>query len=117
MKKTFLFLTLAVLMSVAAFAADSGTGKIHLTSAVKVGSVELPAGEYKVSWTGTGDNAQVSLKQGKVSTTTTARVVDVKRPSNAFVVKNDNGARVLSEIQFEDKTLVLNPAEATATGR
>jgi hypothetical protein len=117
MKKTLLILTLSALTSVAAFAADSGTGKIRLATPVKVGTVDLPAGDYKVSWTGTGDNAQVNLKQGNVSATTSAKVVEAKHSTDAVVTKSDNGARVITEIQFRDKTLVLNQAEVATAGR
>jgi len=117
MKKTLLILTLSALTSVAALAADGATGKIRLATPVKVGSVELPAGDYRVSWTGTGDNAQVNLKQGNVSATTSAKVVDVKHFNDAVVTKSDNGARVLTEIQFQAKTLVLNQADVAAAGR
>jgi hypothetical protein len=117
MKKISLFLTLFAWMAVAAFAADSGSGKIHLDSAVKVGSDQLPAGDYKVSWTGTGDNAQVTLTQGKVKATTSARVVAERRKSDAVGTKTDNGSLYLTEIQFKDTTLVLTPAQATSAGR
>ena len=117
MKKISVVVTVFALLAVAAFAADSGTGKIHLDSAVKVGSEQIPAGDYKVSWTGTGDNAQVTLVQGKVSATTAAKVVDAKRRADAVVTKSDNGARVLTEIQFQNQTLVLNQADVAAAGR
>ena len=117
MKKFSVFMTFFALMAVAAFAADSGTGKIHLASAVKVGSDQLPAGDYKVSWTGTGDNAQVTLTQGKVSATAPAKVVEAKRRSDAVVTKSDNGSQVLTEIQFQNKTLVLGQTDVTAAGR
>ena len=117
MKKSSVFMTFFALMAVAAFAADSGTGKIHLASAVNVGSNKLPAGDYKVSWTGNADNAQVTLTQGKVSATTSAKVVDARHRSDAVVTKSDNGAQILTEIQFQDKTLVLNQADVASAGR
>ncbi len=102
--------------AITAFAAD-GSGKIHLDNSVKVGSTELPAGDYKVTWTGSGDNAQVTLKQGKTSATTTARLVDVRRNSDGVGTKTENGSAVLTEIQFKEKTLVLDQGTAQSTGR
>jgi len=104
-------------LSVSAFAADTGTGKIHLDSAVKVGSTQLPAGDYKVKWNASGDNAQVTLTQGKTSATTNAQVLDVKRAQDGVGTKTENGARVLTEIQFRDKTLVFQPATGTVAGQ
>jgi hypothetical protein len=117
MKRFSSLLILSTMISIAAFAADGGSGKVRLDSAVKVGSTELPAGEYKVSWTGSGDNAQVTLKQGKTTATTTAQVVELRRNNDAFATKNENGSRVLTEIQFRDKTLVLHETSGQVAGR
>jgi len=114
MKRFSSLLILSTLLAAAAFAADGGSGKVNLDSAVKVGSTELPAGTYKVTWTGSGDNAQVTLKQGKTSASTTAQVVEVRRNSDAIATKNENGSRILTEIQFRDTTLVLHPTQVQA---
>lgn len=117
MKKILGSLILVSAFSLAAVAADAGKGTVQLPGTVKIGTTELPAGSYKVSWTGTGDTAQVTLKQGKREVTTTAQVVDQKRSQDAIVTKTENGAQVLSQIQFRDKTLVLNETHADVTGR
>jgi hypothetical protein len=65
MKRFSSLLILSTLLIVTGFAADGGSGRIRLDNAVNVGTTELPAGDYKVTWTGTGDNAQVTLKQGR----------------------------------------------------
>jgi hypothetical protein len=117
MKRFSSLLILSTLLAVAAVAADNGSGRVRLDSAVKVGSTELPAGDYKVTWTGSGDHAQVNLTQGKTSATTTAQVVEVRRNTDAFATKNENGSRVLTEIQFRNTTLVLHPASAQTAGQ
>jgi len=117
MKRISSLLILSTLLAVTAFAANAGSGKVTLDSAVKVGSTELPAGNYKVTWTGSGDNAQVTLKQGKTSATTTAQVLEVRRPVDAVATKSENGSRVLTEIQFRDTTLVLHPVQTQAAGQ
>jgi hypothetical protein len=114
MKRFSSLLILSTLLAVSAFAADGGSGKVSLASSVKVGSTELPAGDYKVTWTGSGDNAQVTLKQGKTTATTTAQVVEVRHNNDAVATKNENGSRVLTEIQFRDTTLVLHPTQVQA---
>ena len=117
MKSLASLLVLFTIVSGAAFAADSGSGKIHLGSAVKVGSTELPAGDYKVTWTGSGDNAQVTLKQGKTAATTTARLLDVRRNNDGVGTKTENGSAVLTEIQFRDKTLLLDQGQGQSAGQ
>ena len=118
MKQFLSLLILSAAVAVTAFAADGGSGTVRLDSAVKVGSTELPAGDYKVVWTGSGDNAQVTLKQGKKDVvTTSAQVVQVRRNQDAFATKNESGSRVLTEIQFHDQTLVLRDAPGQVAGR
>jgi hypothetical protein len=114
MKRLLIVLTLLSTFSLAALAADAGSGSVRLTSAVKVGSTELPAGNYKVTWTGTGNNAEVTLKQGKYSVTAPAQVVDAKHSQDAYATKAENGSRILTEIQFRDKTLLLNSSTTIA---
>ena len=117
MKRIASLMILLTMISAAAFAADSGSGKIRLDSAVKVGSTELPAGDYKVTWSGSGDNTQVTLTQGKTKATATAQLVEVRRNTDAISTKNENGSRVLTEIQFRDKTLVLHEASSQVAGQ
>src|SRR5271169_3256690 len=110
MRRVSSLLVLLTMISITGFAADGGSGKVRLDGAVKVGSTELPAGEYKVTWTGSGDNAQVTLKQGKTTAIATAQVMEVRRNNDAFTTKSENGSRVLTEIQFRDTTSVLHEA-------
>jgi hypothetical protein len=117
MKRFASLLVLLTMIAVTAFAADSGSGKVSFDSAVKVGSTELPAGDYKVTWSGSGDNAQVTLKQGKTTASTTAQVVEVRRSNDAVATKTENGARVVTQIQFKDKTLVLHNAPSQVAGQ
>ena len=98
-------------------AADGGSGTVRLETAVRVGSVELPAGDYKVSWTGPSDDAQVTLKQNQTTASATAKVVEVRRNADSYVTKIENGTRVLTEIQFSKITLVLNPSQGEPTSR
>ena len=101
MKRLLILVALFTVTSLAGFTADGGSGKIHLDSPVKVGSTELPAGDYKVTWTGSG--AQVTLTQGKTTATIMAQVLEVRHNDDAFATKNENGSRVLTEIQLHDK--------------
>ena len=117
MKKTIGSLILVTIFSFTAFAASPNSGTVQIPAAVKVGGTEIPAGSYKVSWTGTGDNAQVTLKQGKHTVTTAAQVVDEKHPQNGVSTKTENGSRVLTQIQFRDKTLVFHETSATVAGQ
>jgi YD repeat-containing protein len=117
MRRFASLILLSTLIATAAFAADSGSGKIRLDSAVKVGTTELPAGEYKVTWTGSGTATEVTLTQGKTKVTLPAQVVEVRRKSDAVSTRNENGSVVLTEIQFQKETLVLQNAPSQVAGQ
>ncbi|HVP50224.1 MAG TPA: hypothetical protein VMT56_03280, partial [Candidatus Bathyarchaeia archaeon] len=87
------------------FPTNENSGTVHLETAVRVGSTQLSPGDYKVSWTGPSDNAQVTLKQNQTTATVTARVVEARNNTDSYSTKSDNGARVLTEIQFHKVTL------------
>ena len=117
MRRFATLIVLSTLIAATALAADSGSGKIRLDSEVKVGATELPAGDYKVTWTGSGANTEVTLAQGKTKVTTSAQVVAVSRKTDAISTKSENGARVLTEIQFRNETLVLQNAPSQVAGQ
>jgi hypothetical protein len=117
MKRFASLIVLSTLFAVAAIAADTGSGKIRLNTAVKVGTTELPAGDYKVSRTGSGSATEVTLTQGKTKVTLPAQVVAVRRNQDAIATRTENGSRVLTEIQFQKETLVLQNEPGQVAGQ
>src|ERR1700691_4215159 len=84
MKRFIGFAWLLVLFSVPAFAARNSQ-TVNLSENVKVGSTQIPAGNYKVTWTGSGSDAQVTLAQGgKTFVTAPAKVVEEKHNLTGF---------------------------------
>jgi hypothetical protein len=78
------------LVSVPAFAAKNSE-KITIGHTVTVGTTQLPAAEYKVTWNETGSNTQVTLTHGKSVITLPAKVVEQKHNVNS-VRTDDAGA-------------------------
>jgi hypothetical protein len=60
MRRFATMIVLSTPIAAAAFAAEGGSGKIRLRSAVKVGTIELPVGDYTVTWTGSGSSSEVT---------------------------------------------------------
>lgn len=54
-----------VLMSVSAWAGDKMKANIQINQTLHVGSAQLDPGEYKMTWTESGSNAEVTFSQGK----------------------------------------------------
>ena len=119
MKYTKHFAVLAVfclVMSAGLFAESKSAGKMSITDPVQVGPTRLAPGDYKVEWTGTGDNVQINIMKGnKVVASTEGKVVEMPNSatSNAVVTKElDNNTRALTEIQFDNRKEALQLANS-----
>jgi hypothetical protein len=107
MKRIFGFLIVLVLAGAPAFAV-SDSQSVNIPSAVKVGSTQVAAGSYKVSWTGAGSNVQVTLaKNGKTVATAPAKIVSERNQYSGVSTQAEGGAQVLQTIQLNSVTLVL----------
>lgn len=107
MKRFFASALIVASLSVPAFAAKNSQD-ITLTDPVKVGETQLPAGNYKVSWTTTGSATQVTIaEKGKASVTVPAKLVDAKNGHVAVLTNTVGGVAVLQSIQLNNMSLVL----------
>ena len=77
MKRLFGYALMLALTAAPALAAKNSQS-LNFASPVKVGTTEIPAGDVKVTWTGTGDNVQVTLAENGKTLTIPAKVVDEK---------------------------------------
>jgi len=106
-KRIFGFALMCALLSVAALAA-SNSQTINFSGAVQVGTTTLPAGEYKVSWTGTGDSGKVTFeKKGIAPVTVSAKIVDEKNGHTGISTDTQGGKDVLKTIVFSKVSLIL----------
>jgi hypothetical protein len=81
-----------------------------------VGTTEIPAGDVKVTWTGSGDNVQVTLAEnGKAAISIPAKLVEEKHSHKGYVVSRANGTDQLQAIQLSDVSLQL--ASPSASGQ
>jgi hypothetical protein len=116
MKRLFGFAFVLALISVPAFAAKNSQS-VTVPENVTVGSAQLPAGDYKVSWTGTGNSVQVTLKQQGVHTPATATVpaklVEENHDQQSLIINSQSGARTLDSIQLKHVSLVLTSGPAS----
>ena len=121
LRSTVLFLVLASLLSISAFAAnDSHKGGMNISAPVQVAGKQLAAGDYTVKWDGSGPTVQVNLiRNGDVVATVPARVVKLDQKPDRDIVEvktGSNGDRTLSSIQFEGKTYALEIGGEAAGG-
>lgn len=83
MKAAKLFILLvgsSLLLSASAFAGN-GNKKLHLYESVTLDGKQLPAGDYKFEWTGTGPDVTLNVLKGKETVATvSAHIVSVNAP-------------------------------------
>lgn len=115
MKRLFGYALMLALVAAPAFAAAKNSQTVSFAQSVKVGSTEIPAGDVKVTWTGTGDNVQVTLSENRTTVTFPAKIVDEKHTFKSYIVNTSTGSAQLQAIQLKDISLQLtNP---TASGQ
>jgi len=82
---------------------------------ISVGTTQLPAGNYKLTYTGSGSNVQVTLMQGrKTAATFTAKEVAVK---NVRGVETTSRGGVVSLVAIQIKDVRLELVDAPQTGQ
>lgn len=115
MKYAVYALILTMALSMTAFAAN---GNMNLISAGKIGTTNLTPGEYKLTWTGEGNNVQVNIVGKGVKMTVPATIVNSEKTSpHDAVVKASDGS--IQEVQFNGKKtlLKLSGVADTAVGK
>jgi hypothetical protein len=116
MKRFFGFAVLLSLVAIPAFAAKNEQS-VTFANTVTVGATKLPAGEYKISWTGTAPNVQVTIVQRDarhpVTVTAPAKLVDEKHSSVQFTTGDQSGVTTLQQLQLKSVSLAFTSAPAS----
>ena len=103
--------TAALMLSPAALAKDTHSGKFTLASPAQVGTTQLKAGHYKAEWTGPDNALRVSiLENGKTVATTKGKLKELKHPSPYDAVATRalrNHARRIDKIDFNNRSEAL----------
>ncbi len=103
-----LLLGLALTLATSAFAANKGS--VQFNDPVTVNGKQVAAGEYNLTWDGSGPNVELNILKGKnVVATVPARMVDLDRAAatNSIVTVSDGGQKSLTEIRFSGKKFAL----------
>ncbi len=107
MKRFFGIAMILVLFSAPAFAATNKPQTVTIPETVQVGSTQVPAGDYKLTWTGAGSDVQVTLAQNnKAVVTFSAKAISGKN-SPGVDTDTKGGVSVLQSIQLSSVSLVL----------
>ena len=116
------FKTWAGLLVLALVPAVYGADASHpltLTKGVAVNGTAVQAGDYKMKWTGSGDNVDVSIARGKhVLATSPAHVVALDTApaqDTLYYRQNADGSQSLSEVRCGGKKFAIVLGQQTAS--
>jgi hypothetical protein len=104
-KRALAFTFIFAILPFAANAASKNTANIVLDSNVTVGTTELPKGTYKVVWTGTDTNAQVTFTNRNLTKTVPAQIVEGRNNMEAELTDSKDNKTILTGLQLKDATL------------
>jgi hypothetical protein len=106
----------SLLLASAAFAGEKASVKVFET--VKVNGKTIPAGDYNVSWEGTGSNVQVSILKGKETIATLPAQLEASSAASAnsgySTRKEGDGSTSLTNVFFAGKKYSLNLDQQSA---
>lgn len=112
MKRFLGYAAMLALLSVPAFAAKNSEN-ITISQPVTVGTTQVPAANYKVTWTNTGSNAQVTLTHGKSVITLPAKIVEQKNNLSSVLTQTKDGANILEGINLSNVTVTFTSAPSS----
>jgi hypothetical protein len=127
MKVTKLFTLLAgssLLLSASVFAGTTNKKSLHIYENVTVDGKQLPAGDYRVEWSGTGSDVTVNILKGKDTVASVpARIVPVNaayKQDGYTATAEKDGSQSVTQFFFTGEKFDLEFGQAasanTATG-
>lgn len=106
--KKLICVMLVALFSLSALAAGTaGKGSMSLTSPAQLAGKQLPAGNYKLQWSGEGTEVKVTVLSGKQEVVTApAKIVERAQTAlNDAIVKGDDGS--IKQVWFGGKKMSI----------
>jgi hypothetical protein len=91
----------------AANAASKNSANVVLDNTVTVGTTEVPKGTYKIVWTGTDPNVQVTFTNGKWTKTVPAHIVETRNDIETQTTNVKDNKTFLTGLKLRDATLVF----------
>ena len=112
----FMFATFAVLLfSLSGWASDKMRANIQIYETVHIGSTELAPGEYKMTWTQSGSDAEVTISRGKrVIATVAARVAEVRSGYSSPVLDTDGASNTLIGVDLPKVSISFRSESAVS---
>ncbi len=111
--KFTLSIVVLVLLSVSAWARDKMKANIQIDQTLYVGSTQLDPGEYKMTWTESGSNAEVTFSQGKkVIATVPAQATHERSGYQSPAIHTDSSTNTLISVDLPEVSLSFTSENA-----
>jgi hypothetical protein len=104
-KRVLAFTFILAILPFAANAAPKNSANVLINNDVTVGTTELPKGTYKVVWTGTDPNVQVTFINGNWTKTVPAHIVEGRNDIEAEMTDVKDNKTFLTGLEFHNATL------------
>jgi len=106
-----------VLLTVSGWASDKMKATIQIYEPVHVGSTQLAPGEYRMTWTENGSNAEVTFSQGKKTIATVpAQLTEERSGYDGPALHTDSVSKTLTEVQLPKVSLSFASAVPANSG-
>jgi hypothetical protein len=113
-KRVLAFTFILSFLPFAANAASQNSAHVVLDNTVTVGTTDVPKGTYKIAWTGTDPNVQVTFTNGKWTKSFPAHIVAVRNNVEAQLTTVKDNKTFLTGLELPDATLEF--ADGTHVG-
>lgn len=111
--KFTLSIVVLVLVSVSAWANDKMKANIQIGQTLHVGSTQLDPGEYKMTWTESGSNSEVTFSQGKkVIATVPAQATHERSGYHGPVLRTNSVSNTLIGVDLPEVSLSFTSENA-----
>ncbi len=122
MKATKLFTLLvgsSLLLSASAFAGNGNKKTLHVYESVTLEGKQLPAGDYRFEWTGTGPDVKLNVLKGKETVASVdAHIVSVGAPNKQdgySSAAGKDGSPAITTVFFSGEKFDLEIGQAAAS--
>ena len=119
MKRTAI-IALILMTPAALLAASKNSGNVTFSETVTINGTQVPPGNYRVEWQGTGTSVEASiLRGGKVVATSPATLVTGKTDFDGAFESRDgeNNSHILDAIDYTNFSLRFDQGNASTTGK
>jgi hypothetical protein len=111
-----LLLGSSLLLSASVFAGSINKKSLHLYQDVTIEGKQVPAGDYKVEWNGTGPDVKVNIVKGKDTVASfSARVISeniAHRDSGYTAAAEKDGSQAVTQVFFSGEKFDLDLDQA-----